>query len=102
GGEIVLAEAVAEFAGMDADGRVDAGVIAGVAVEDVEAYGVFLEFSGPAGEGRLDEVAKEPTQALRAGEGGTGKDGIQFGADRIRSVRRHRGGPGIGHGVYLN
>jgi hypothetical protein len=64
---VVLKQAEAEAAGFDADGVVDGGVV-GAAVEDVECDAVFLDGIAGAGEGVLDDVAKEELAAVSADE----------------------------------
>ena len=56
---VVLSEALADFAGGDADDGVGVGIVARDASEDLHADGAFLDLVGVAGEGLFDDEAEE-------------------------------------------
>ena len=76
---VIVLEAGAELAGLDADDGVDAGVEVAAPFEDGEAEGTFAEFGGAAGEGFGYGIAQEPGKAGGACEPVIGEYPFQFG-----------------------
>src|SRR5687767_9822993 len=65
---VVLGELRAQARGLDADDRIEAGVVTRVAVEDFDADDVFLEALAVACEALLDDEPEEPAHAPRVRE----------------------------------
>ena len=86
-GGVVLAEPRAKTAGFDAYGRIDGGVVGGVAVEDVEGDAVLLERLVGVIEGVADDVAKEELAAVCSGKRAGVEDALEL---RVRGVNGRR------------
>ncbi len=97
---VVLGDALADFGGGDADDGVGGGVVAGVAAEDLDAEGSFLELVAAALKLLLDDEAEEAGKPFAVGEVGVVEEAIQLSQDvcllRI-AVNGCRNAPIVGH-----
>ena len=97
---IVLGDAFADLGGGDTDDGVGGGVVAGVAAEDFDAEGAFLELIAAAFELLLNDVAEEAGEAFAVGEVGVVEEAIQLPQDvcllRI-AVNGRRNAPIVRH-----
>ena len=78
---VVLGDALADLGGGDTDDGVGGGVVAGVAAEDFDAEGAFLELIAAAFELLLNDVAEEAGEAFAVGEVGVVEEAIQLPQD---------------------
>jgi hypothetical protein len=85
--EIVELKRAAQSARFDPDYRIGVGVECLVALEDFKGDRVGLDLLGPPGEGRLDNIAQEPAQALGHPELRAYDDAIQLRTYIIRPRR---------------
>ena len=86
-GEIELAQAAANVLGGYAYDRVISGVIGGIASENLDADGAFLNQFTPL-QGPVHDVAKEDLTSLAPSESAAFKDNLQFLADLTNAVFR--------------
>ncbi len=65
---VVLLDFRSQTRGLDADDRIHPRVVLIVAIENVDANGIFLEPVGFTGKRSLDYIAKESADAIGVGE----------------------------------